>query len=60
MPRPRPHSGAGFAVRPSETHRPAAEHWRFVMLFEGDREAVEGEFGRSAVDFFSGSVSGPR
>ena len=41
-------------MRLSETHRPAAEHWRFVLVFEGDREAVDGKVGRSAVAFFSG------
>ena len=51
-------SGAGLAVRLSETHRPAAEHWRFVLIFALDREAVDGEVGCPAVTFFFSPVSG--
>lgn len=32
--------GAESAVRLRDTHRPTAEHWRFVALFSSDRGAV--------------------
>jgi hypothetical protein len=32
-------------VRLRENHRPAAEHWRFVLDFAGDREAVKEKAG---------------
>ena len=52
-------AGAGFAVRLCETHQPAAEHWRFVRVFERDREAVDGKVGCSAVAFFSDCARRP-
>ena len=46
-------------MRLCETHQPAAEHWRFVQVFDFDRETVDGKVGCQAVAFFSDAVNGP-